>query len=105
MIEINQENFEKEVTQSVLPVMVEFGADWCGPCKRLEPELEKLESKWSDQIVMAHVNVDENPDLAAQFMVMGVPTVVLIKDGDVKERITGFKPLPKLIEIFGKHLS
>ena len=105
MIEINQENFEKEVIQSVRPVMVEFGADWCGPCKRLEPELEKLESQWSDRIVMGHINVDENPDLAAQFMVMGVPTVVLFKDGDVKERITGFKPLPKLIEIFGKHLS
>lgn len=105
MIEINQDNFETWVLKADLPILIEFGAEWCAPCKRLEPELQKLESEWSGKINLGHINVDQDPDLAMTYNVMGVPTVILVKGGEVVERMTGFKPLPKLKEIFGKHLD
>lgn len=101
MIELTSENLCEFITNSREPVLIEFGADWCQPCKRLEPELEKLADEWAGKIQLAHINVDHEPDIAAQYMVMGVPTVVLIKDGDLVERVTGFRPLKSLIEIFG----
>lgn len=104
MIELSQDNFSQFIAESKLPVLIEFGAEWCVPCKRLEPELEKLAIEWKDKIVLAHINVDQDADIAAEFMVMGVPTVILIKDGELMERITGFKPLPSLIKIFGDFL-
>ena len=105
MIELTQDNFSKFVSESELPVMVEFGAEWCVPCKRLEPELEKLASQWKSKIVLGHINVDQDPDIAAQYMVMGVPTVILIKDGELMERVTGYKSLQSLMDIFGSHLD
>ena len=100
MIEITQNNYEDSILKSSLPVIVEFGAVWCAPCKRLEPELEKLLEVWKDKIILAHINVDDDPDLAAQHSVMGVPTVIFVKDGEEKERFTGFRPLGKMIETF-----
>lgn len=105
MIEITQDNFEAMVTAASLPVMVEFGAPWCGPCKRLEPELEKLAAEWDGRVVLGHINVDENPDLAMNYMVMGVPTVLLLKEGEVLERFTGFKPIAKIKEQMEDHLD
>ena len=100
MIEISETNFHSQVLESPLPVVVEFGAVWCAPCKRLEPELEKLQVQWQDKFVLAHINVDQDPDLAMQFSVMSVPTTILIIDGEEKERFIGFKPIGKIIEAF-----
>jgi len=100
MIEITQDNFEEQVLKAKKPVIVEFGAVWCAPCKRLEPELEKLKGLWVDKIVLAHINVDQDPDVAMQYSVMSVPTTILIKNGEEMERFTGFKPLNKIIELF-----
>ncbi|OJX38100.1 MAG: hypothetical protein BGO78_08705 [Chloroflexi bacterium 44-23] len=105
MIELTQDNFNKFLSESELPVMVEFGAEWCVPCKRLEPELEKLASQWQNKMVLGHINVDQDADIAAQYMVMGVPTVILIKDGELKERVTGYKSLQSLMDIFGLYLD
>ena len=105
MIELTQENFDMFLSESKLPVMVEFGAEWCVPCKRLEPELEKLAGLWQSKIVLGHINVDQDPEIASQYMVMGVPTVILIKDGELMERVTGFKSLQTLMEIFGSYLG
>ncbi len=104
MIELTQDTFSQFIAESNLPVMIEFGAEWCVPCKRLEPELEKLAIEYKDKMVLAHVNVDQDADIASEFMVMGVPTVILIKDGELLERITGFKPLSSLMKIFGDFL-
>jgi thioredoxin 1 len=104
MIEISQENFDEFIKNSNLPLIIEFGAPWCAPCKRLEPELERLASLWTDKVVLGHINVDESPDLTIRFMVMGVPTVILVKEGEVLERFTGFKPLQKMIDLFNQHL-
>lgn len=105
MIEVSQENFEKIVLRENLPVVIEFGAVWCAPCKRLEPELEKLVEQWKDKFILAHINVDQDPDLAMQYSVMSVPTVILIKNGDEMERFTGFKPIGKIIESFESYIS
>lgn len=105
MIEISMANFEDQVIQSKIPVIMEFGAVWCAPCKRLEPELEKLQNQWKDKFVLAHVNVDQDPDLAMQFSVMSVPTTVLVKDGQEVERFIGFKPIGKMIDLFEDYID
>lgn len=105
MIELTQENFEDQVLGADLPVMVEFGAVWCVPCKRLEPELHKLAEEWEGKMILGHINVDENPDLAMNYTVMSVPTVMLFKNGEVQDRMTGFKPLQKIKEIFGEYIG
>ncbi len=105
MIEVTQENYETTVLQASIPVIVEFGAVWCAPCKRLEPELEKLNDIWQDKFLLAHINVDQDSDIAMQYSVMSVPTTILIKDGNEIERFTGFKPLGKIVELFGDHIG
>lgn len=105
MIEISEANFESQVLQSKIPVVIEFGAVWCAPCKRLEPELEKLQEQWKDKFILAHVNVDQDTDLAMQFTVMSVPTTILIKDGQEMERFIGFKPIGKMIELFEDYID
>lgn len=95
-VSVNLENFQSEVLKSSKPCLVEFGASWCAPCKRLEPEIEKLAASVKDKIKMAKIDVDESPDLATQFGVMGVPTVILFVNSEAKGRLTGFHPLPKL---------
>ena len=100
MIEVTDANFQNQVLDSSVPVIVEFGAVWCAPCKRLEPELEKLQDQWKDKCILAHINVDQDPDLAMQFSVMSVPTTILVKNGEEKERFTGFKPIGKIVEAF-----
>lgn len=104
MLEISQENFDETIKNANLPLIIEFGAPWCAPCKRLEPELERLAAQWNGKVVLGHINVDESPDLTTRFMVMGVPTVIFIKDGELMERFTGFKPLQKMIDLFNQHL-
>jgi thioredoxin 1 len=105
MIELTQENFEDQVLRADLPVMVEFGAVWCVPCKRLEPELHKLAAELEGKMILGHINVDENPELAMNYTVMSVPTVMLFKNGEVQDRMTGFKPLQKIKEIFGGYIG
>ncbi len=105
MIEVSEANFQSQVLESPVPVVVEFGAAWCVPCKRLEPELEKLQVHWKDKVVLAHVNVDQEPDLAMQFSVMSVPTTILVRNGEEKERFSGFKPIGKIVEAFENYID
>ena len=93
---IDQENFDTRVIASAKPYLVEFGAPWCAPCKRLEPELEKLVSGLVGRLNLGKIDVDASADLAMQYNVMGVPTVILFVDGQPKKRMTGFQPLRKL---------
>ncbi len=105
MIELTQENFAEVAIHASKPVLVEFGAVWCAPCKRLEPELEKLVDMWKGKFILAHINVDDDPDLAMQFNVMSVPTTIMIKNGSEVERFIGFKPLGKIIELLEGHIN
>lgn len=96
--------FDEKVLKSKIPVMVEFGAVWCGPCKRMEPDLEKLAVQWKDRARLVHMDVDEASDLAVSLNVMSVPTVILFVNGEARQRVMGYQPLNRLIEKFEAYL-
>jgi thioredoxin 1 len=100
-ITINNINFEQEVLKSALPVLLEFGATWCQPCKRLEPELAALGQQWTGKVRLAKVDVDESADLATRFGVMGVPTVILFIGGSAVQRMQGYQDRRRIAEKMG----
>jgi thioredoxin 1 len=102
---VSEDSFEESVLKSEQPVLVDFTAVWCGPCKMLAPIVEELSSVWADKVKVVKLDVDDNPGLAADYMVMGVPTLILFKDGLPKHRMTGYKPKDKVIREFEPHLN
>lgn len=89
MINLTDETFEQETMKSELPVVVDFYADWCGPCKMVTPILVEMEAKYDGKAKICKVNIDEHRKLAIAHKVMSIPTLFFIKDGEIKERITG----------------
>lgn len=87
---ITKENFEKEVLKSELPVILDFWATWCGPCRMIAPELEKLDKELEGTVKIGKVNVDEQEFLAVKFGIEVIPTIVLIKGGEEKKRVSGY---------------
>lgn len=84
--------FDREVGQSTLPVLVDFWAPWCPPCRALKPEMEKLAGEVAGKAKIAFINVDEEPQLAAHFGVQGIPALMIVKDGEVVDSWTGYAP-------------
>ena len=93
IIKVNSQNFEEEVLKSEKPVLVDFYADWCGPCKMLGPVLESMDAN------ILKINVDSHEDLATRFGVMSIPTICFFKDGELKERVVGFRNKDELESI------
>ena len=98
LIDLNEENFESEVLGSIIPVIVEFGASWCAPCKKQLPVLEKIASE-NPEIKVAKIDVDENRDLANIYSVRGVPTLMLFKDGKKIKSTVGLTSYDKILEM------
>ena len=100
-ITLTAKNFETEVLKSSLPVVVDFWATWCGPCRMLAPVVAKLAEKYEGKIKVGKVNVDDEPALAAQYEVSAIPTIVRIEGGETVERTMGFQSLEQLVEALG----
>ena len=95
-ITLTKTNFEAEVLKSDKPVLVDFWAPWCGPCRMLAPILAEVAAEKGDKIKVGKVNVDEEQELAAQYGITGIPAILLFKDGKVVATSVGFKPKPEL---------
>jgi len=97
-ININAESFDAAVTKSSIPVLVDFWAPWCGPCKMISPVLDEIARENAESVRVAKVNVDDNPDLAAKFGVRGIPTLLIFKGGELKETIVGMTSKKALLD-------
>lgn len=91
-LHVTDSEFETTVLKSATPVVVDFWAPWCTPCKMIAPVLEKLAAEYADKVTIAKVNTDENPEWAMKYGVQGIPTLLFIKDGQVQETIVGVAP-------------
>jgi thioredoxin 1 len=91
-IEINETNFEKEVLSSDKPVLVDFWAPWCGSCKMLSPVIEEIASEYNGKAKVFKVNTDENMSLSTKFQITSIPCLILFKNGEVLNKIVGFRP-------------
>ena len=91
IIQLTQENFDSEVLKSPIPVLVDFWAEWCGPCKMISPVLDELATEYEGRIKIAKVNIDEQQGLAAQYGIRAIPTLLLFQQGQVAEQIVGLK--------------
>ena len=99
IIEIREDNFEKEVLQSDRPVVVDFWASWCGPCRMVIPIVEKIAEEYPEYKVVK-INVDEEQELAAQFGVMSIPTLMVVKNGQVVNKSVGAKNKQQILAMF-----
>ncbi len=95
-IKVSDANFEEEVIKSDSPVVVDFWAEWCGPCRMIAPALEELSDEFSGQVKIVKLNVDENPKTAEKYGIRGIPTLLLFKGGKVADQHVGAQPKGKL---------
>ena len=93
---VTESDFQDEVIGAELPVLVDFTATWCQPCKMIDPIVKQLAGEWDGKVKVVKLDADQNPNIMMQYGVMGIPTLMLFKGGDVKERITGYLPKDKI---------
>jgi thioredoxin 1 len=104
-VEVSDDTFEQEVLQSNVPVLVDFWAEWCGPCKMVSPLVDRLAEEFDGKLKVAKVNVDDNQALPARYGVRGIPTLMLFKDGDVTATKVGAVSKSHLDEFVRPHVS
>ncbi|MBZ0295769.1 MAG: thioredoxin [Anaerolineae bacterium] len=100
-------NFQTEVLNSETPVLVDFWAEWCGPCKMVSPIVEEIANEYGGKLRVAKLDADTNQDVIMQYGIMGIPTLILFKGGEAVARVTGYKPKDKITSELGlaKHLN
>ncbi len=103
-ITVNDENFDEVVLQSNIPVLVDFWAQWCGPCKVVGPTIEALASDYRGRVKVAKLDVDSSPEAAGRFGVRSIPTLIVFKDGEAQEAVVGVKPKGQLAELIDRYL-
>lgn len=104
MIEVTEKNFDEVVEKSEMPVLVDFWAPWCGPCKALAPTLNKIVKEFEGRVKIVKINIDESPELASKFSVMSIPTLILYIDGQVKDQSVGLVNKSQLSKKIEAHL-
>lgn len=104
LVQVGDKNFASEVLNSDLPVLVEFWATWCGPCRSISPIVEQLATEFSGKVKVTKLNVDENPATPSQYGVRGIPTLILFKGGKILDQIIGAVPRARLKALIEKAL-
>jgi thioredoxin 1 len=104
VVQLTDDSFESEVKQSSVPVLIDFWAPWCAPCKAIGPMIDQLADEFEGQIKICKLNVDENPATPGQFGVRGIPTLILFKDGQVVDQVVGAVPKNQLEGLIKKAL-
>ena len=99
-----EQEFETEVLKSSLPVLVDFTAVWCGSCKMVDPIIKQLAAEWDGKVKVLKCDADQNPNVLMKYGIMGIPTIMLFKNGQMVERVTGYQPKDKLVEKMRAHL-
>jgi thioredoxin 1 len=106
VMEFTAANWEQEVAKSDKPVLVDFWAPWCGPCRALAPTIDKIAAQFDGKIKVGKLNTDENPDLAVKYSISGIPQVLLFKGGDQpKERLVGLQPENAIVKVINRLLE
>jgi thioredoxin 1 len=101
---VNENDFQNEVLNADKPVLVDFTAVWCQPCKMIDPIVKQLAQDWDGKVKVVKLDADENPNVLMQYGVLGIPTLMLFKAGEVKERVTGYQPKDKLVMKLNPHI-
>jgi thioredoxin 1 len=101
---LTDSNFDQSVVKSAQPVLVDFWADWCGPCRRLAPTVDELATDYDGRITVGKLNVDDNPNTAFRYSIRGIPTLLLFKGGQIVEQIVGLADKDSLKRLIDKHV-
>ncbi len=101
---VKEDTFQNEVLNADQPVLVDFTAGWCQPCKMVDPIVKQLAQDWAGKVKVVKLDADENPNILTKYGVLGIPTLILFKAGQVQERVTGYQPKDKLLTKFTPHI-
>ncbi len=102
--DVTDSTFEQEVLKSQTPVLIDFWAEWCGPCRMIEPHVLALASEYAGSLRVGRLDADANPKTMMQYGVMGIPTLILFKNGQPVERLTGYRPKDQIVAVLERHL-
>ncbi|MCB5234677.1 MAG: thioredoxin [Candidatus Cloacimonetes bacterium] len=105
IIEVNSASFESEVLQCDKPVLIDFWAPWCGPCKALNPVIQKLTEEVGDNVKICKINIDESPDIAGKYSIMSIPTLLIMKGGEPVDQLVGLVQKNKIMDKLNPHIS